>query len=169
MLAALNSYRDFHSSPHLEWSSKLASDARRSANELSRRVSCNLPLYYRDEIGTNYVASDVASFTEELAARFWYEGHSDYDFQEGGPENRNPNVLSFTQLVWKSSKDVGCGVACCDKERLILVCRFHPAGNIQGYYTQNVLEKVSHTPLEPRQPAQFDRLKDVLPGEDADL
>ncbi|ORM42353.1 putative pathogenesis-related protein [Babesia sp. Xinjiang] len=148
MLAAINDHREFHSSPPLKWSDDLASSARTLAAELSRRVNCKLPLYYREEIGTNYLSADLDRFSESLAVQFWYEGHIDYDFEKGGPLNRNPNVLSFTQLVWSSTREVGCAVACCDSRQLVLVCRFHPPGNIQGHYMSNVKEK-------------FERLKDL--------
>ncbi|CDR97231.1 SCP-like extracellular protein family protein, putative [Babesia bigemina] len=149
MLAALNDYREFHSSPPLKWSDKLASSADKLAAELSRQLNCNIPLYYRNELGTNYLSAALDGFSEAVAAQFWYEGHTDYDFENGGPLNRNPNVLSFTQLVWKSSQEVGCGVACCDGRQVVLICRFNPPGNTQGHFTSNVQEK-------------FERLNDVV-------
>eukprot|EP00371_Babesia_bovis_P002864 XP_001611511.1 SCP-like extracellular protein family protein [Babesia bovis T2Bo] len=141
MLAALNDRREFHSSPSLKWNADLATSARNMASELSRRINCQLPLYYREELGTNYLSADLEHFSESLAAEFWYEGHLDYDFEKGGPLNRNPNVLSFTQMVWRSTREVGCAVACCDGRQVVLVCRFHPPGNIQGQFIGNVLEK----------------------------
>ncbi|KAK1444812.1 cap like protein [Babesia gibsoni] len=142
MLAQINSYRSLHSSPPLQWSRTLASDSRKTANELKRRFKCKLPLYYRDKIGTNYISASIRSFSEELVTRFWYDGHRDYDFKEGGPANRNPNVMSFTEMIWKSTREVGCGVTCCDDSKIMVICRFSPAGNVQGYFTENVLEKI---------------------------
>ncbi|GFE53015.1 SCP-like extracellular family protein, putative [Babesia ovis] len=165
MLAALNDRREFHSSPPLKWylpdmfvllssrNEELAMSARNCAVELSQRLNCQLPLYYREKLGTNYLSADLEHFSEALAAQFWYEGHLDYDFKNGvfaltldiivigGPLNRNPNVLSFTQMVWTSTKEVGCAVACCNGRQLVLVCRFHPPGNIQGKFVSNVKEK----------------------------
>ncbi|GBE59273.1 SCP-like extracellular family protein, putative [Babesia ovata] len=142
-------------------SDKLAFSAGKLAAELSRQQNCNLPLYYRSELGTNYLSAGLDGFSEAVAAQFWYEGHTDYDFENGGPMNRNPNVLSFTQLIWKSSQEVGCGVACCDSRQIVLVCQFNPPGNIQGTPSSSLNERCAGH-FTSNVPEKFERLNDIV-------
>jgi hypothetical protein len=46
----------------------------------------------------------------------------------------------FTQIVWRGTRVVGCGVASCSGKAL-WVCRYAPAGNVvaPGYFEKNVL------------------------------
>ncbi|KAF5900737.1 Golgi-associated plant pathogenesis-related protein 1-like, partial [Clarias magur] len=46
----------------------------------------------------------------------------------------------FTQVVWKSTTEVGVGLAS-DEKTVIVVGQYKPAGNItnEGYYMDNVL------------------------------
>jgi hypothetical protein len=46
----------------------------------------------------------------------------------------------FTQLVWKSTKRIGCAwsINKCGANFYYLYCEFDPMGNIWPYYAQNV-------------------------------
>nr|XP_015222030.1 PREDICTED: uncharacterized protein LOC102697771 [Lepisosteus oculatus] len=59
----------------------------------------------------------------------------------------------FTQLVWRSSQELGVGLANSGTGSVIVVAQFHPAGNITnpGYYSRNVLPKGSKVTDEPRE------------------
>jgi hypothetical protein len=49
---------------------------------------------------------------------------------------------SFTQMVWKSTKRVGCAAQACGQGKWAyqsVVCRYDPPGNIAGQYVANVL------------------------------
>ncbi len=48
----------------------------------------------------------------------------------------------FTQVVWKSSKELGVGLAT-DGKTVFVVGQYKPAGNVtnSGYYEQNVQPK----------------------------
>ena len=46
----------------------------------------------------------------------------------------------FTQLVWKSSQQLGVGKAkTTDGRQVFVVCVYFPAGNYVGRYRENVL------------------------------
>jgi len=50
----------------------------------------------------------------------------------------------FTQVVWKSSTQVGCAVAGPSKSGWFYVgCNYTPPGNYQGQYVANVLNPTS--------------------------
>jgi pathogenesis-related protein 1 len=38
----------------------------------------------------------------------------------------------YTQLVWQSTREVGCAMAVCGDKAQIWVCTYHPAGNFVG-------------------------------------
>ena len=57
-----------------------------------------------------------------------------YDFTSNTPSGETGH---FTQVVWKSTKHVGCGIASCGGNDL-LVCQYSPAGNYDGQYLDNV-------------------------------
>ena len=51
----------------------------------------------------------------------------------------SPVPSQFTQIVWKNTTQVGCGVAACsgalDSEvALLYVCEYYPAGNVIGQF-----------------------------------
>ena len=49
------------------------------------------------------------------------------------------NVGHFTQVVWKSSKELGVGKATSRSGRIYVVANYYPPGNYQGQFAQNVL------------------------------
>ena len=59
--------------------------------------------------------------TGKTASERWYAEVSQYDFS-------NPHYISgtghFTQLVWKSSKQIGCGAACNSYNKCFLTCNY---------------------------------------------
>uniref|UniRef100_A0A673NBK4 SCP domain-containing protein n=1 Tax=Sinocyclocheilus rhinocerous TaxID=307959 RepID=A0A673NBK4_9TELE len=69
----------------------------------------------------------------------WYSEIKDYNFNTPGHQ---PKTGHFTQVVWKSSTELGVGLAT-DGNTVYVVGQYKPAGNITnaGYYEQNVLPK----------------------------
>jgi len=59
---------------------------------------------------------------------------SAYDFNSNAPSG---DTGHFTQVIWASTKTVGCGLAQCNGNDL-LVCNYSPAGNYDGQYQENV-------------------------------
>ena len=46
-------------------------------------------------------------------------------------------MSSFTQVVWKSSTKLGCGLSL--GKDVYAVCYYSPEGNVNGQFAQNVL------------------------------
>lgn len=75
---------------------------------------------------------------EPLFAQFYGQASPDMsDFTEWG---------HFTQIVWKSTKEVGCFTYTCDyldtakaSNSPFTVCNYSPPGNYGGEYADNVL------------------------------
>jgi glioma pathogenesis-related protein 2 len=125
LLDAHNAYRARHCAPALIWSPELATAAQRWANR------CLFDHDPNSETGENLAWGTRLSARE--AVGLWYEEISQYNYSAPGfgPAGH------FTQLVWRGSKQLGCGAAMCGGD-VYWVCRYSPAGNYDGEYRANV-------------------------------
>jgi uncharacterized protein YkwD len=133
LLEAQNLMRKQHCAPPLAWSDKVAQSARRWADKLEKR-GCALE-HSRSEYGENLAGGPADGLSPERVARVWYDEIRGYNFRKG---SFSMNTGHFTQLVWVSSRHMGCGKATC-KDREVWVCNYDPPGNLQGDYKRNVL------------------------------
>ena len=84
--------------------------------------------------------------TSNIAVQGWYDQSANpgYDFAKpntgfGGAYDPNPNTAEFTQILWKRSTKLGCGVS-----GAYVVCRYcEIEGNQKNGYKDNVLAKGS--------------------------
>jgi Cysteine-rich secretory protein family len=89
----------------------------------------------------------------------WGDESAKYDFSK--PTGFSEQTGHFTQLVWKATTDVGCGVANCSADDAddgadgkavgwFLVCEYWPVGNVEGdhneYFEENVDRSISQAP-----------------------
>ena len=70
----------------------------------------------------------------EQATQQWYDEIKDYNFAR----NSGPNTGHFTQVVWKSSQELGVGRAQTKDGKWLVVANYLPAGNFIGRYGDNV-------------------------------
>ena len=77
-------------------------------------------------------------FTTDHAVETWYAERTGYDYAE--PLKNFAKTGMFTQMVWKGSTKMGCGIK--DK---ILVCHYCPGGNFIGRFEKNVLRPAGAT------------------------
>ncbi|CCE64777.1 hypothetical protein TPHA_0I02760 [Tetrapisispora phaffii CBS 4417] len=130
MLNAHNAKRALHQDTNsLEWSSDLASYAQNYADN----YDCSGTLTHS---GGSYGENLAAGYDGADAVEAWYSEISSYDFS-------NPAYSSstghFTQLVWKSSTQVGCGFKQCNNDwGTYIICSYNPAGNYIGQFAENV-------------------------------
>ncbi len=125
-----NKYRAQHCVPPVEWSAELAAAAQHYADKCW--ISHNS--HKARGIGENLAwggERDAAS-----AVDAWYKEVKNYPF------NRPAFVSGtghFTQMIWKDTKQIGCGVAKCYFGTVrFWVCRYTPQGNWDGKFGQNV-------------------------------
>lgn len=142
-----NALRADHCAAPLVWDEEVAA----SAQAWSAR--CKQEHATGTGLGENLAGNQAGDALTTLETRVdkWYSEIANYDFA-------NPdfalNTGHFTQVVWRASSKLGCGVTQCptddfpwaDKEAdaepvTFLVCRYAESGNITGAYPENVLPK----------------------------
>jgi uncharacterized protein YkwD len=123
-LSAHNALRAQHGVPALKWSGKLAGVAQAYADK------CVFE-HNNTGYGENLAQATDPSVTAMI--NDWYSEIGMYDFASGTGDGTG----HFTQVVWKSTTQVGCGLAQCT-DGAMLVCNYSPAGNMDGGYVENV-------------------------------
>jgi pathogenesis-related protein 1 len=128
-----NQYRAEVGTPALQWDASLEASAQQWADHLLATGSRDHDPSIRGQIGENLYWSDnwavggpAPTLDPTAAASSWYT--------EKGYLGKH-----YTQMVWRDSTKVGCGVANStekqgDKEinEQVVVCRYSPPGNIDG-------------------------------------
>ncbi|XP_043467918.1 uncharacterized protein LOC122502092 isoform X1 [Leptopilina heterotoma] len=70
----------------------------------------------------------------------WYSERKEHKF---GTEPKVLNTCHFTQIIWKSTSEMGIAMAKRDGTCVVVAC-YHPRGNIVGQFTENVLRPVKN-------------------------
>ena len=119
----------------VEWSNKLASEAKESANILARtnqfkhsgrssRKSSGENLYW-------YSSSTETPLTD--ASELWYEEIEIYRYQACS-RNNFQNTGHYTQMVWSKTSKIGIASAVSASGETYVVGRYNPSGNVMGRY-----------------------------------
>lgn len=138
MLEMHNKYRLLHGVPKLKIDKNLQASALRHAerNALSGSLDTSTA-----ETDTNVNAAMISGNLKDCygmaVSNFnsWYVGESQYDYKKGG---FSLATGAFTQIVWKSTKKLGCAVFIKNSEAYG-ICQYSPAGNYAGKFKENVL------------------------------
>ena len=133
-LQAHNRLRALHGVPPLSWSEKVAASAQAYADRCSAGHSA-----------TGY-GENLAWASHDLGAsgvvQWWYDEEAGYDYNR----HRSDSVTGhFTQVVWKGTKEIGCGNAkgCTNGWAYVWVCQYNPPGNYIGRFAENVFPPIS--------------------------
>lgn len=130
VLAAHNEARAEVGTPPLEWSDRLAKEAQKWADVLARKGR----LQHDDQSaeGENLWMGTANYFSLEDMVGGWTEERADYDHGEFPNVAKRGRVVGhYTQMVWRTTTQVGCATARSDSDD-ILVCRYFPPGNWIG-------------------------------------
>lgn len=126
---AHNEYRRALGIPDLVWDEKIAAYAQDWANQLQRR-NCTMVHRNSNKYGENLAwASGKALSTYEVV-KMWYDEVHDYDYKTNSCR-RGRVCGHYTQVVWRDSKRLGCGMAKCGNSE-VWVCNYDPPGNWIG-------------------------------------
>ncbi|KAL6753843.1 CAP domain-containing protein [Haematococcus lacustris] len=149
VLALANEFRLGHSSSPLVWNSSIAQSAQAHARWLAAN-SCRLTHSTGYELGeTLYQESYTPARTEPqsclAAVMSWYNEVYNYRFTDAPwTDNQDSiqDVGGFTQLVWASTSEMGCGIAqAADYSCHVVVCQYYVPGNVadDAQWLHNVL------------------------------
>lgn len=138
-----NRYRALHHSPSLNWSEGLATEAQAIAQSLAKQ---DLNPGRRDsamDLGQNLAklaGSMACEDAGEIATNLWYSQAKNYSYSD---PRLNADTDTFTQVIWKDTKEVGIGCAKSSVTQpgpMYVVALYKPAGNIPKLLRQNVFE-----------------------------
>lgn len=134
----LNKYRTFQHSASIKFNETLASYAQNwsdyllASNQLIHRPN---NIYGENLYQSQFRPNDVIN-QMKAAIDSWY---NEIDFYNFSNPIFSPLTGHFTQLVWNSSTQYGCGYSYDNiTETCIIVINFLPRGNIDGQYENNV-------------------------------
>jgi uncharacterized protein YkwD len=134
VVAAHNRVRKAHCAPPLAWSPKLAASAQAWANTIRDR-GCALGHSGSASYGENLAAGTSGMLDAAAVVGMWYDEIKKFNFRSGGFSMKTGH---FTQVVWRDTRQVGCGMSQCNGLD-VWICQFSPPGNVEGQYRENVL------------------------------
>jgi hypothetical protein len=132
LLNAHNRYRREVGIPDLSWSEELATSAQRWANQLASTGSFQ---HSNTPFGENLARGTAGFYSGTDLVDLW--GNEQQFFRPG---RRFPDVSTtgdwtdvghYTQMVWRTTTEVGCGMAT-ENGSTTLVCQYNPPGNVSG-------------------------------------
>ena len=130
MVSAHNQVRATVASPALRWSSALAQQAQRWADHLRSAMSCAMAHSHAENVGENLAWASGQRLTPASVVGMWANEARDFDPVSG--RCASGSVCGhYTQVVWKSTREVGCGMASCGRNE-VWVCNYSPPGNWVG-------------------------------------
>jgi pathogenesis-related protein 1 len=140
MVRAHNAWRTRAGVLSLRWAADLAAHAQNRAVQLARR-DCALEhgllpddegenLYRASALHREFGGDALYVVSPAQVVDAWGAESADYSASTGSCAP-NRQCGHYTQIVWPSSEEVGCGMAVCPSLGQVWVCRYRPRGNIR--------------------------------------
>lgn len=135
MMEDHNAVRAQVGAPPVVWDPHLSQEARAWAETTLRQGRLHhSPTEAAHPEGENLASVHGAHLGGRALLAYWVQERRAYSY---GPidcdaESDFAKIGHWTQMVWKDTQAVGCGMAS-DAEGEVLVCRYLPAGNICGH------------------------------------
>ena len=152
MVAAHNKWRSEVGVPDIKWSETLAKTAQAWADNLKSK-GCVLEhskdsgygenLYWAGPVTWSDGRTEVQSITPQKVVDNWGSEKQNYNHSK----NSCSGVCGhYTQVVWKNSMEVGCGMAICDNKSQVWVCNYNPPGNVEGEKPYPIISPTERPP-----------------------
>ena len=140
MLTRHNYYRAQHQVDDVARSSDIESIAQNYSDYLASIGSMvhSSNTYNGESLGENLYWGPLSDTIGTAAIDLWYSEVDYYDFSNPG---WNYDAGHFTQVVWKNSQQIGCGVGCGSSTYCYVTCNYYPAGNYLNSFASNVFAK----------------------------
>lgn len=134
LLMEINAIREVHQVEPLGLAKEIDSISQSFANKVAKKgdLSYSNNTFRGEELGEIlfYYGGDCDA---ETVIESWNQDAKHFKYN-----NKNQGASSFAQLVWKSSKYIGIGIAKDNKGGTYIVSNFYPAGNVAGKFKENV-------------------------------
>jgi len=129
MTAAQNQARRAVGVPDLHWSARLTATAQSWADTLHRR-GCAMQHSATPSLGENLAWTYGRHMRPADVVAMWLGEARNYDRIAG---RCVPGAVCghYMQVVWRGSRDLGCGMAMCGPAE-VWVCNYSPPGNYAG-------------------------------------
>jgi len=146
MTEAHNKVRQKHDVPPLTWSKELATYAQEWADHLSAKNNCTMKhrpisgkfariygmnIFWASARQWSNGAVEVQSISAADVVYAWADEEKDYDYASNTCK-AGEMCGHYTQIVWKNSTKVGCGMTVCPDSGQMWVCSYNPIGNYVG-------------------------------------
>lgn len=157
MTKAHNELRQKYNSPPLIYSNALAEVAEKWAKKLQSR-DCRMSHSF-GETGENiYWASpytlirtdannnktrtrSLQNITDKQVVQAWYEEVKWYDYDTNSCQ-KGQMCGHYTQIIWNTSRKLGCAAMACKDFSQVWVCEYAPPGNINMRYPDGTVKKL---------------------------
>jgi pathogenesis-related protein 1 len=118
--------------PELVWDDEVAAYAQRWADHLKSTNGCSMQhrrgSSREKSYGENLAWASGKELEPEDVVQMWYDEIKYYNYAS----NSCSGVCGhYTQVIWRDSKKVGCGMAKCGRSE-VWVCNYDPPGNWVG-------------------------------------
>ena len=141
MVAAHNKWRQEAGVPDVQWSPAIAATAQKWADTLKTRHACNMTHSATKGLGENlYRASAVwysngttrlQQVTPAKVTDRWASEKQNYNYTSNACA-AGQMCGHYTQVVWKTTTEIGCAKAVCGDNTQVWVCNYAPPGNWRG-------------------------------------
>jgi len=141
IVEAHNYFRCLHGVGPVTWDNTLASFASWVASDNAARGYIHHSDGNGGEYGENIVMQPLMEESQVTGygmVKRWYDEIKDYDFNYPGFDGATGH---FTQVVWKGSTEIGCGMATSPQGSFTsfwVVCNYKQPGNWEGMFEENV-------------------------------
>ena len=130
---AQNGYRGQYGENGFNWADDLAASAQNWANNLANTNS----FYHSgtDGVGENLAAGTSGYYDTNALVKMWGDEGQYFiqgcTFPDCSTTGNWEDVGHYTQMVWRNTNEVGCGIAS-GNGMDYLVCQYRPPGNYMG-------------------------------------
>lgn len=146
MLATHNQVRAAVGVPPLRWSGAMAAYAQQWAEHLAANNRCTMQhrshahanrldvgenLYWGSPLRWSDGRIEVQRIAPAKVAQDWADERSDYDYARNTCR-AGAQCGHYTQMVWRSTTEVGCAMTVCPDQGQLSVCNYNPPGNWVG-------------------------------------
>jgi len=129
LLTLHNQARAEVGTPPLSWSSDAAAYVQNWVDQLAA-TSCNLQHRQPNQYGENLFMGS-GGYGVADASKAWESEKNAYNGASLNMSNFS-GVGHYTQMVWRSTAQVGCGKAMCSNGMIMIGCNYNPPGNMMG-------------------------------------